>query len=175
MGRGDMKYLEKNYGFYVLALSHKHITLYEGDQYGLNVVPVKGLDVDMKKMLGIDEYPNWRETHTIAPASRGKGSEAYHGQYNVHQTDKIMLKDYFRRIDKKIHAYLLGKHKPLILAGVGYLLPVYREVNTYKHVLPQSLTGNMERTNLSELHHKAWAVLTKSPDFKPLHVVKITE
>lgn len=151
--------MKNNIDFYVLTLSHNKVKLYKGDQYGLMPVTLKSLPTDMKSALNIDEYPNWRETHTIAPTRTGKGSEAYHGQYNVRQTDKIMLEQYFRSINKHLHTFLHLKREPLLLAGVNYLLPIYRHVNTYPFLLPQSLLGNVDRMNLNDLHLKAWPLI----------------
>lgn len=130
-----LRVMKNNQRYYVLALGHKNVRLYEGDRYGLKPVRIKNFPADMKETLGIDEYPESRETHTIAPASTGKGSEAYHEQYNVSQTDKDMLLKFFRRIDRHLHSFLFYHEKPLILAGVHYLLPIYRKVNTYPGLL----------------------------------------
>lgn len=150
--------------YYLLALSHNHIRFYKGDKYGLEPLAIKNLPDGMKETLNIDEYPNWRETHSIAPASSGKGSEGYHGQYNVRQTDKDMLLEFFRRVDKSLHRYLLGKRDPLVLAGVNYLLPIYQRANTYPYLAARGVAGNTERMSLDELHERVWAV---SPFARP--------
>ena len=92
----------------------------------------------------------------------GKGSEAYHGQYNVSQTDKAMLLEFFRRIDKRLHTFLQTKQKPLILAGVGYLVPIYRQINTYQHLLPSSIGGNLERTKPDSIREHALSLIQQA-------------
>jgi hypothetical protein len=142
--------------YYLLALSHKHVRLFEGDRYRLKPVELKNFSGDLEETLRIDEFPHSRETHTIAPASSGKGSEAFHQQYNVAETDKKMLLEFFRRIDHRLHAFLLFHEKPLLLAGVGYLLPIYRKVNTYAGLLDEAVIGNQDRTDIYTLGKKAW-------------------
>jgi len=153
------KVMQRNRPYFILTLGHKNIKLYAGDRYSLKAVHLNDFPSDMKDVLNIDEYPNWRETHAIAPTYTGKGSEAYHGQYNVSQTDKKMLLEFFQRIDHRLHSFLLKKSTPLIVAGVNYLIPIYQKANTYPHLLSRSLTGNFERTNLDSVRKRAWRLI----------------
>lgn len=148
--------MQNNQLYYLLALGHKNVRLYEGNHYSLKPVQLKNFPADMKETLGIDEYPKSRETHTIGPASRGKGSEAYHEQYNVSQTDKAMLLEFYRQVDHRLHNFLTFHKKPLVLAGVSYLLPIYRKVNTYPDLVNSAITGNQDYPNLQSLKDKAW-------------------
>jgi len=99
--------VNQNKSYYVLAISHKNTCLYEGDQYNLTKLNLPNFPTNMKKTLNIDEYQKFRETHTVASPSLGKGSEAFHhGQYNVSQTDKEMLLKFFQKIDRYLHNFL---------------------------------------------------------------------
>jgi hypothetical protein len=154
--------MQHNQPYYVLALGHKNVRLYEGDHYQLKPVQLKNFPSDLLSTLNIDEFPNSRETHSIAPASSGKGSEGFHQQYNVAETDKQMLLEYFRRIDRYLHAFLNQHGRPLIIAGVNSLLPIYRKVNTYPGLLKDGITGNQEYTDTYSLKQKAWNVVSGS-------------
>ena len=156
-----LEVMEGNKHYFVLALSHKNVHLYEGDHYQLKPVHLKHFPADMKETLVIDEYPSWRESHEIAPSYMGKGSEATHGQYNVSQTDKAMLLEFFRRIDHYLHNFLFKQQRPLIIAGVNYLLPIYRKVNTYPGLLPNVITGNQEHVDLQTIRENAWHVVAR--------------
>lgn len=149
-----------NQAYYLLALSHKNVQLYRGDQF--NVLPVRStmFPMDMKQALHIDELPRWRETHQIGPAG-AKGSAASHGQYNVAQTDKVMLHEFFRRIDRRLHRLLARERLPLVIAGVEYLLPIYRQVNTSPYLLPDSLVGNVDRISQDALRRRAWPLVER--------------
>lgn len=164
-----LQVMQNNQQYYVLALGHKNVRLYAGDHYNLKPVNLKNFPANMEEMLNIDEYPKSRETHTIAPASMGKGSEAYHEQYNVSQTDSIMLLEFFRRIDRLLHNFLMYHHRPLIIAGVRYLLPMYRKVNTYPGLLPGAITGNQEHADLRAIHDMAWPIVKKSLAREEMH------
>ena len=151
--------LQSNRAYFVLALGHRDVRLYEGDRFAVREVQLKGLPADMEQMLRIDEYPSVRELHDVAPAYMGRESEGYHSQYNVTEVDKIMLADFFRLLDRRLHRYLMSRHLPLILAGVGYLLPIYRAVSTYPYVWPGAISGSMRRASPEAIKDKAWALI----------------
>jgi len=148
-----------NKGYFVLALGHRNVQLYEGDRDTIRPVNLKNFPNDMVNSLRVDEYPQSRQTHTIASASHGKGSEGFHEQYDIRSIDKKMLKEFFRRVDKQIHSYLYKHQHPLILAGVGYELAIYRTVNTYPHLLADMIAGSTEDINLQDIRKKAWAIV----------------
>ncbi|HUY85044.1 MAG TPA: hypothetical protein VMU97_00850 [Candidatus Dormibacteraeota bacterium] len=156
-----LKIMRRNRPYFVLALGHKNVRLYEGDHYHFGRKYMKDWPADMEKALNIDEYPNWRETHTIGPASTGKGSEAYHGQYNVKQTDKEMLLQFFRRIDKRLHSLLTRRRLPLVITGANYLLPIYRQANTYPGLLACGIAGSPKLEDRDRLRERAWRLVSR--------------
>lgn len=156
-----LQVMQSNKRYFVLALGHKNVRLYEGDRDRIHEVKLKNFPHDMLKSLRIDEFPKSRETHSIAPASSGKGSEAFHEQYNVRQVDKVMLKEFFRRIDKWLSPYLQKRSYYLILAGVEYELAMYRSVSTYPNTLADAVIGNLDDTPLQSIREKAWAIVSK--------------
>lgn len=153
--------LQDNRQYLVLTLSRNKVELYQGDRFGIKKLKLKNFPSNLEKALNIDEYPKWRETHAIAPASQGKGSEAFHGQYNVAQTNKQMLLQFFKLVDRSLRQFLRQKDLPLILAGVEYLLPIYRQANTSPYLVPEGLTGNFEREQPDTIRRLAWPVIKR--------------
>ena len=70
-----------------------------------------------------------------------------------------MLTNFFRRIDKKLHKRVVGKKTPLILAGVDYLLPLYRKINTYPYLRKEELKGSIEHTPLDVIREQVCKIL----------------
>lgn len=153
------KVMDKNRSYFVLALGHKNVYLYRGDRFKLRKVHLKGFPSNMEEALGIDEYPNWTEAHPVGPIGTSQASEGFHGQYNEAETDKQMLLEFFRRIDERLHKYLNQKGIPLVIAGVNYLLPIYRRANTYGNLLPIGILGNQENVEPADIVKKAWRIV----------------
>lgn len=151
--------IRSNRRYLLLALSLKNVQVFEGDRFSLRRLNLKNFPSNMEDALNIDEYPKVAETHTIAPAGNGKGSEAFHGQYNIKQTKKEMMLVYFQIVDRRLRQFLQKKRLPLILAGVEYLLPIYHQANTSPYLLQEGIRGNVEHENSDVLRHSAWQVI----------------
>lgn len=147
--------------YMVLALGHTNVRLYKANRYQISPIALKGFPSDMMQTLHIDELPRVLETHPVATAERGKASQSFHGQYNVAQTDKTMLLQFFRQINRHLHEFLQGKKVPVVLAGVGYLLPLYHSVNTYPHLVAKGVQGSPNTIDTEHLHKRAWRIATK--------------
>lgn len=48
------------------------------------------------------------------------------------------------------------RSRPLILAGMEYLLPLYRETSSYPYLLEKSISGNPDEMGETELHKIGW-------------------
>jgi release factor family 11 len=76
-----------------------------------------------------------------APTRRLQGSE---GQ-------KTRMRQYARQIDEALRPLLNGIDVPLILAAAEPIDSIYRSVNSYPHLLPDSIPGNPEAGSDAEL------------------------
>jgi hypothetical protein len=151
--------LANNKPFYLLSLAHKHVRLYLGDQFGLRPLSINGLSTGMMETLRIDEFNKSRETHPIAPAYLGKGSRSYHQQYDVTNTDKTMLLEFFRIVNTVVIDNIGITKRPLIIAGTERIVSTYKEANTYPYLMSQVIAGNQEKADMLTLKEKAMQVL----------------
>jgi hypothetical protein len=148
-----VKILDKSPSYFVLLLSHNGVQLLKGNRY--NIEQIQVFPTAMKQELNIDEYPKSRQTHNVAPASQGKGSE----KFNKIEVDKEMLVKFFRHIDTKLQKVIKNEKIQLIIAGVEYLLPIYRQVNTYPYLMADEIQGSLEHTPLDSIRKKAFKLL----------------
>jgi hypothetical protein len=76
-----------------------------------------------------------------APSRRLQGSE---GQ-------KVLLRQYARKVDHALRSVLAGRELPLILAATEPLASIYRSVNSYPHLVQRTIEGNPEGVADQEL------------------------
>ena len=67
--------------------------------------------------------------------SGAPGMAMVSGHGGVTDDTKENLLKYFRLIDRGLHDLLKDERAPLVLAGVEYLFPIYREANTYPRLI----------------------------------------
>ena len=59
----------------------------------------------------------------------------------------------------KRQEFLQGEQAPLVLAGVEYLLPIYKEANRYPNLIDMVIKGNPDLLSADELHKSAWDII----------------
>ena len=99
-------------------------------------------------------------TSTAAPSGKGERPAVFHGQgvtADNHLKDDILL--YFHRVNAGVTQALAGERAPLVLAGVDYLLPIYREANSYPYLAKEGILGNPDDARAEELHNQAWTIV----------------
>ena len=52
----------------------------------------------------------------------------------------------------------------MFLAGVQYLLPIFRDVASYPHIADEALPGNPEHLSETQLHARAWPLMVQRID-----------
>jgi len=58
-----------------------------------------------------------------------------------------------------LHDLLKEERIPLVLAGVDYLFPIYREANTYPYLMDEGIAGNPKGLNAEQLHRQALEIV----------------
>lgn len=86
-----------------------------------------------------------------SPSGRIHGSE---GQ-------KVLLRQYSRKVDAALRAILSGRETPLILAATEPLASIYRSVNTYPALSPQGIVISADQIADHELASAARAILDR--------------
>jgi hypothetical protein len=142
--------------FYVLALSKKQAQLFLGSRFALSELDPPRMPKSLADVLRYDVFEKQTQFHTGTP-SRGKGRReaVFFGAGDAETDEKEQLRRFFRKLDKSLHPVLAGERSPLILAGVEYMLPIYRSVNEYSLLLDEQVTGSPSGKPASWLHERA--------------------
>src|SRR5260221_989789 len=85
--------------------------------------------------------------------------EGISGAHDSSKQEKDRILRYCRVVNKEIHKYLAGKSAPLVIAALEYLHPIYREANTYPHLLDEGIQRNVEHMPAEELKSEAWKLV----------------
>jgi hypothetical protein len=148
--------------FYVLALNQKNVRVLQGSRWSVRELDLARVPTSLAEALKYDvlEKELNFHTHHNTGAERGKGEAIFHGQgAGGDDTHKRRLRQYFQQIDRGLHELLHDKRAPLVLAGVDYCLPLYREANTYNFLVDGGIEGSPNGLNPQELHALAWPVV----------------
>lgn len=141
--------------FYILTLSQNQVRLFQGTRYHVNEVELTDMPTSIAEALQYEALEKSIQMHT----GTSQGAAIFHGQGAGNDGDKDDLLRYCRQVNNGLESFLKNEKAPLILAGVDYLLPIYQQVNTHAHLLPDGITGNPEMLKPEELHTQAWQIV----------------
>ena len=153
--------------FYILALSQNDVRLFQGTHYSVSEIEASEIPESIVEALFYDDPERQLQAHTGATMNDGRQDQVFHGHgRGSGDTDDAAarpndaLRRFFQQIDSGVQEVLEGEKAPLVLAGVEYYLPIYREVNHYNHLVENEIVaGNPEHLSAKELHEKAWEVV----------------
>ena len=139
---------------FVLALAQGSVRLVEvSADMPAFTVPVAGMPTDIASAVGVSSVLD------RSPSGRIQGDEGR----------KVRMRQYARKVDAALRSMLVGRETPLILAAAPPLEPIFRQVNTYPHLVEETLEGNPEIISDADLAAAARVVLDR------LHTEQLAE
>lgn len=148
--------------FYLLTLSQDEVKFFEGSRFSIQELEVENMPKSLNEALHYDG-PDQGIEQRIATSRGGTNNSfqqpgTFHGQGNDGAKQDDILQ-FFHALDASLHETLRNQKAPLVLAGVEYLLPLYRDANTYPHLVDEGITGNQKISQPEELHTTAWQIV----------------
>lgn len=145
--------------FYILALSQNQVRLLEGTRNTVDEIDLESMPQSMDEALQFERFDKQTQFHTGTSSARtGDRAAVFHG-HDPSDQDKNVLLRWFHKIDDKLPNLLVGRQSPIVLAGVEYLFPLYKEANSYPHLVEEGIPGNPEGLRPEELHAQAWPLV----------------
>lgn len=145
--------------FYVLALSQNEIRLLQASRDSVTVVDLEDVPESLADALRWDDPERQLQWHT-GTGTRADGRAAiFHGHGVGTDNTKTNILRYFQKVDDGICRILAEDPAPLVLAGVDYLLPIYRSASDYPNLVENVITGNPEELSDADLHQAAWPLV----------------
>jgi hypothetical protein len=135
--------------FYLLHLDTEKIQLFEGSRNNFKEVELDGeeIPVSYAEEEANDEFQGIRKRS-------GGGEFAAHGE-GPGEERKQLVQNYIHRMANKLDKKLNQKPLPLYLAGLDYLIPMFRQASKYS-LLQASHMGRLNGKGRNEIHKKAW-------------------
>jgi len=148
--------------FYILALSQNEVRLLNGTRDSVSEVDIGQVGGSLAEAIPSVNHQMSLQLHTSGSTGgiSGRGSVTFHGQGGgSEESAKKELLRYFHLVSDGLTEFLQGDRVPLVLAGVEYLLPIYKEANTYPNLVGKDIKGNPDLLSADELHKSAWDIV----------------
>ncbi|PHR49283.1 MAG: hypothetical protein COA32_03660 [Fluviicola sp.] len=164
--------------FYILALKNDKVAFYEATRH--SIVELEMPDEapgQLEDRVGYDHEQNSLKDRSDKHG--GQTKSAFHGYGEESTEEQNELKRYFKAINDGLMTMLHGdQNPPLILCCQDFQYALYKEVNTYKSLYEEHISGNSSDKDDALLHEEAWNLVEpyfnqkrkeKMEDFKELH------
>ncbi len=150
--------------FLVLALSRQQVRLFSGTRHALEEVPLAGVPRSFDEVMKYEEFDKPRRVRWAQPTGRGgagraEGGGVYRGVGLESEASKDHVLRFCQMIDRGLHGILREERAPMVVAGVEYVRSIYREANTYAHLLEAGVEGSPDLLKMEDLHRQAWQVV----------------
>jgi hypothetical protein len=155
-----LKCLQDRHRAFVLSLGSRYVALFEGSERGLVPCFVPGLDVRVEVVAGpagIGRGGSPRGGPRSAASGSGKAPAEGDGSRREEQLR------FFRAVQAALGG-VLDDRAPLVVAGAGPLLPLFREVSSHTGLKAEYVEGAVDDLGTEQLHARTLPAARKALD-----------
>lgn len=140
--------------FYLLMLERSNVKLYECTQHSFTEINVQDCIPETKQdVVGFDYEQKNLQFRT---GQGGSGGAIYHGQEAATGKRKNEIKRYLQAINDGLAPLFREESMPMLIAAQDPLFDMYKEVNSYPHLIGENLKVNFGNIDIYEVHELAW-------------------
>jgi hypothetical protein len=151
--------LSDNGFYYVVAISQNSVRLFKNTKFTIEEINIREIvPNNMEEVMSVYEFGKVMQGKKNYDQSNS-GHIHFFGHGNADNNADKYLFEYFRQIDQGLEKIIKKDGAPLIVIGTDYLLPLYKEANTYKNFVEEGIPGNPDRLSEKEIHEKSLAVM----------------
>lgn len=99
--------------------------------------------------------PNMPKSAHSAAGTASVNSRSASGRIHGGEGQKLLLRQYARKVDAALRPYLSGRSEPLILAASEPLLSIYRSVNSYSHLTDAAIEESPAKMSEADIKDRA--------------------
>lgn len=149
--------------FFIISLSQNEVRVFEATRQTIDEVTPGPIPASLADALAHEDPERQLQSHSV-----GGSTVQFHGHGAGDETDAATLERYFRAVDKGLRALLGSTRQPVVLACVGYYLPIFQSVTRLANLAEAAVEGNPEHRTPDELLAAARLII------EPMHATRRT-
>lgn len=139
--------------FNILSIQLEDVSFYEASKYSIMPVDIDEITPSrLEERVGFDYKEKALQFRT-----QGEGGEKtqFHGHGGSERDVQVEIKQFFRAVDQGLKDHLNKEKLPLVVVCQDHLFPIYKDANTYNHLIETLVPGNPNDTDMLGIHQKA--------------------
>jgi hypothetical protein len=155
-----LRALTEDLSYFLLDLSLNDVHLYHADSKGATEVDVPDMPSSLDSALWPDKWQDQQQSHTTSIGVGQRGHSVTHSSGDEGQDrHKEDIVRFFQMVDGALAPVLAEEKRPLVLACVPDLAPLYREANSYSNLLREAATHDPESARPDDIASRAWPIV----------------
>jgi len=139
--------------FYLLLISKRRAAFFRADAFYMEEIVIEELPNGVDDVVHFEEKDDQK---LFRMGDSGTASANFHGVGAGKPDEKENLALYMKEVDRVLWQKVLGREQaPLLLAGIDYLIPIYKSASSYQYIWDDALTGNFEHHSSLMLYQAA--------------------
>lgn len=148
---------DRNY--VVLTLSQKDVRVLRGSRDRVSELDVPTVPSALEDVRTREDPQSDTVTRPTAPSRATSGRAVYFGASSVDNVHKEDVVEFLREVARRVEEHLAGRSIPLILAGLPEWVAVYRELNSYPHLIQPAIERNPDDMSADDVRLAAWPLV----------------
>jgi hypothetical protein len=156
-----LPFFTENASYFLLDLNLNRVRLYRADRNEIDEVVVPNLPSNLDAALWPDQWQDQQQFHTTSAGVNERGTSVTHSSGDEGQgRRKEDILRFFQMIDAALMPMLAEERRPLVVACVPYLRPLYDEANNYSNVLEDTATQDPEASGPEDIAKRSWPIVS---------------
>jgi hypothetical protein len=165
-----LPFFTESASYFVLDLNLNHVRLYRADKNDIDEVIVPELPSSLGDALWPDQWQDQQQFHTTSAGVGERGTVVTHSSGDEGQDRrKEDILRFFQMIDAALMPMLAEERRPLVVACVPYLKPLYDEANSYANLLEETATQDPEASSPVDLAGRSWPIVRSYLEAREQH------
>ena len=149
----------ENGSYFLLDLSLNKVRLFHADHNTIDEIDVPDLPSSLDEALWPDQWQDQQQRHTVSAGVGQRGASVTHSSGDESQDrQKEDVVRFFQMVDAALRPILAEEKRPLVLACVANLKPLYDEANSYRNLLADVAAHDPEASRLEDIAQRAWPI-----------------
>ena len=159
--RPMLEALQNNMEFYILALSQENARLFRASEFDIVEIQLdEDIPTNFEEAMKYD-VPQDQLQQKVFSGADGGNTAIYHGHTESDQTKKH-LRRYFRMLDQGVGEAMADHGLPVLLFGLDYLHPIYRDASELPEIIPEGISKNPDELEIEQIHGLAWQAVLQN-------------
>lgn len=143
--------------YYLMVLNLHGVSLFEATRSTIQQIDLPG---DAPTSFTEEQEDADNQKQLQHQSGVGQAGAIFHGQGSGSDEErKEDILQHYHRLTNEIDPILHQNPLPLVLAGVEYLIPIFKQATKYPHVMEPYLTGSYTDNDMLTLSAEAWELV----------------